>query len=94
MTFQYESCSFISPAEETPNHTLKLNVSQKHTRYSTVFCFEMGGTFAIIINRPSVRLCVSVSSLKQKGKEQRRVIICPRCLSVCRLIAQMRSIGF
>ncbi len=28
------------------------------------------------------------------SKEQRRVIISPRCLSVCQLIARMRSIGF
>ncbi len=49
---------------------------------------------------PSVRLSVCMSELSclnpfaECSKEQRRVIISPRCLSVCGLIARMRSISF
>ncbi len=48
--------------------------------------------------RPSVNTITAEpfrgSALPSAAKEQRRVIISPGCLSVCRIVARMRSIGF
>ncbi len=38
--------------------------------------------------------CCFEVKVKGQGQVQRRLIISPRCLSVCRIIARMMSIGF
>ncbi len=44
--------------------------------------------------RPRSWESVSALSFVKCRKGQRGIIISPRCLSVCRIIAQMRSVGF
>ena len=52
------------------------------------------GAMEIMYLVASVHLSVSALGYAECDKEQRRVIISPRRLSVCRIVAQMRSISF